>query len=311
MIVPAHNAAATLGRTLAALAEQDIDADYEVIVVDDGSSDGTAVLARAAGNWVTVISQPASGPGTARNAGVSHARGAALAFCDADVFPTPGWLRAGLRCLESADLVQGRVLPDPQVALGPFDRTIWVTRGGGLWEAANLFVRPSLFLALGGFEDWLKPAEGKPLAEDVLFGYRAERSAARCVFCEDALAHHAVFPRRWYEYIAERRRLQYFPAIVRAAPELRHRFLYRDLFLDARSARFDLALAGALVGGALRSPLPLAAAGPYLLALRGNCRRGRRGGAASAHVAAADFAADALGLLSLAEGSIRYRRPIL
>ena len=44
VVVPVHDAEATLGRTLACLAAQDLDGPYEVIVVDDGSSDGTAAL---------------------------------------------------------------------------------------------------------------------------------------------------------------------------------------------------------------------------------------------------------------------------
>ena len=46
VIVPAHNSRETLPRTLEALAEQELDGEYEVIVIDDGSSDGTADLSR-------------------------------------------------------------------------------------------------------------------------------------------------------------------------------------------------------------------------------------------------------------------------
>ncbi len=108
-------------------------------MVDDGSGDRTAAVAEAAPGPVTVLRQPPSGPAAARNLAVAHSSGRALAFCDADVFPTPGWLRAGVAALEGADLVQGHVLPDPEAALGPFDRTLWITSEVGLWETANLF----------------------------------------------------------------------------------------------------------------------------------------------------------------------------
>src|SRR5437588_2873340 len=94
VIVPVRNSQDTLPRTLEALAAQDIDGDYEVIVVDDGSTDATAERARNAPGPVSVISRPAGGQAAARNAGVGRAAAPALAFCDADVFPTPGWLRA-------------------------------------------------------------------------------------------------------------------------------------------------------------------------------------------------------------------------
>jgi glycosyltransferase involved in cell wall biosynthesis len=307
VIVPARDARRTLQRTLEALARQQTDADYEVIVVDDGSTDNTFELARSAPGPVKVIKQGPAGPGAARNAGVAEARGSALAFCDADVFPVDGWLQAGLDALQDADLVQGRVLPDPSVRLGPFDRTIWTGPEGGLWEAANMFVSRELFDRVGGFPDGIHPRRGKPLAEDVLFGYRAVRLGARAPFADAALAHHAVFPRGAGEYVAERLRLAHFPAMARSAPELRERFLYRRMFLDGRTARLDLALAAAALAVPLRSRLPLLAALPYLVQVRARARRSE----AAWSVAALDVAADLLGAAALAAGSVRHRSLVL
>jgi hypothetical protein len=245
---------------------------------------------------------------------VARARGTLLAFCDADVFPAPGWLAAGVRALAAADLVQGRVLPDPHAPLGPFDRTLWINGAVGLWETANLFVTRNAFDAAGGFEQWLVPRRGKALAEDVWFGYRALRAGARPAFCADAVAHHAVFPRGWRAYAAERARLRFFPAMTARMPELRHAFLYRGAFLNARTARLDLALAGALIAAARRSPLSLAAAVPYARELRRHAGRARAAGPkapAPAAVAAADLCADLVGLAALVAGSIRYGTPVL
>jgi glycosyltransferase involved in cell wall biosynthesis len=311
VIVPARNARETLPRTLEALAGQDFAGAYEVIVVDDGSTDDTAELARRAPGEVRVLTRQPAGPGAARNAGATAAGGAALAFCDADVFPTPGWLRAGLGALAHADLIQGRVLPDPGTGLGPFDRTIWVTSATGLWEAANMFVSRALFERVGGFPDGIRPARGKALAEDVLFGYRAVRAGARTEFCGEALAHHAVFARGPRAYVSERRRLAYFPAMARAAPELRERFLYRHAFLNARTAKLDLALAGAAIALAARSPWPLLTAAPYLRAVHADALRARDQGAKWWQVAPADVAADVVGASALAAGSVRYRAPVL
>ncbi len=305
VIVPARDAATTLPRTLEALGAQRLEGDYEVIVVDDGSRDDTAAVAERAG--ATVLRQPAQGPAQARNRGVAAARAEALAFCDADVFPCEGWLAAGLEALGSADLVQGHVLPDPSVPLGPFDRTIWITGQVGLWETANLFVTRELFDRVGGFEEWLRPWRGKALAEDVWFGWRALRAGARPAFASGALAHHAVFPRSWAAYAAERSRLAYFPAMAARMPELRAAFLYRRVFLNRRSARFDLAAAGAIASVALGSPLPLAFALPYARTARAHARRPGAGATPPVAVAAADLLADAVGLLALAAGSVRFR----
>lgn len=312
VVIPARDAAATVGRTITALANQELDGEWEVILVDDGSTDGTvsvALTAAAAAHMdLTWVRQDASGPGPARNLGAANASAPTLAFLDADCFPQPGWLAEGLAALDSADLVLGRVVPDPTVPMGPFDRSIWVTRESGLYEAASLFVRADLFERLGGFEVWLEPTVGKALGEDVWFGWRARRAGARIRFCESALAHHAVFPRGPGEFAAERVRLVDFPAIVAKVPELRGEWLYARAFLSARSAAFDAAAAGVALALVRRSPLPLVAAVPYAsLAAREARPWGRRAPA----VLAANVAADAVGAAALAWGSLRRRSPVL
>jgi glycosyltransferase involved in cell wall biosynthesis len=308
VIVPARDAEATLPRTLEALAEQDLREPYEVLVVDDGSTDRTALVARASPGPVTVLQQPPTGPAAARNLGVARSSGEALAFCDADVYPTPAWLRSGLAALASADLVQGHVLPDPAVEVGPFDRTLWIESEVGLYETASLFATREAFDRVGGFEEWLRPEIGKAMAEDVWFGWKARRGGARTAFAGPALAHHAVFKRNWREYAAERRRLRYFPAMAAKVPELRDGFFHRRLFLNRRSAALDLAVAGALAAVVLRSPLPVLAMAPYGRIVAG---RARTFGRAAIGVAAADVAADLVGAAALVRGSVRYRSLLL
>ena len=311
VIVPARNAQKTLSRTLRALAEQDLDTDYEVIVVDDGSTDRTADAARSAPGRVRVLTQAPQCPAAARNLGAAYSTGVVLAFCDADGYPTRGWLRAGLQAMAAADLVQGMVTPDPLATMGPFDRTIWIMAPVGLWEAANLFVTRDLFERIGGFDGGIRPRGGKPLAEDVLFGYSARELGARLGFSPEALAHHAVFERDWRAYASERWRRRFFPAIARAAPALRTSFFYRRWFLDGRSARFDLALAGGVAALASGSVAPLVAAAPYLRALRAEAQRGRSAGHSPLAVAIVDLAADLVSMAALLHGSARYRTAVL
>lgn len=91
VIIPAHNAAHTLPDCLAALQQQTaVPTPYEIIVIDDGSSDGTGDLAAAAG--ARVIRQPKSGPAAARNAGIRAAQGEITCFTDADCVPTTTWV---------------------------------------------------------------------------------------------------------------------------------------------------------------------------------------------------------------------------
>jgi glycosyltransferase involved in cell wall biosynthesis len=304
VIVPARDCQGTLARTLAGLEEQELEDGFEVLVVDDGSRDGTAELARRSPVVTEVVRGPGDGPAAARNLGAGHAAAPRLAFLDADCEPAPGWLAAGVAALGGDDLVQGRVRPRPEVPLGPFDRTIWVNRAHGLFESANMFATRELFEELGGFESWLRPRRGIELGEDVLFGWRARRAGARTGFCADALAWHEVFARGARAYAAERLRLRFFPAMAARIPELREEFLYRRWFLNRRSALFDLAVAGAAAAAVRRSPLPLAATLPYLRELR---RHAARGGRDQAAVAAGDLAADAVGLAAMTAGSARYR----
>jgi glycosyltransferase involved in cell wall biosynthesis len=320
VIVPARDAADTLRACLAALAAQSLGQPFEVIVVDDGSSDGTPELAESSALAPRVIRLAGGdGPGAARAAGAAEARGDALAFTDADCEPAPGWLAAGLRALGDADLVQGRTLPPPGVQVGPWDRLLAVTAEGGLYESANLFVRRELYERIGGFGNGIEgPPESfrlggrsgatspKHLGEDVIFGWAARRAGARTAFSDDALVHHAVFPRRAAEYLAERRRVRHFPALARAVPELRDVFFWRHWFLARRSAEFDLALAGAVLAAARRSPLPLAAALPYASELARDLRQWR-----NPRVPIVRLAADAVQFAALVRGSLHARTPLL
>lgn len=307
MIIAARDAATTLGATLAALAEQDIDQAFEVVVVDDGSQDATVAVADAAALEVTVVSEAGVGPGPARNAGVRVAGGELLAFTDADCVPTAGWLRAGVAALAGVELVQGAVHADPAAPAAPFGRTVWVTREAGLYECASLFVRRAAFDRVGGFEDWLGARIGKPLAEDAWLGWRLRRSGVQSTFCSDALVHHAVFERRAGAFVAERLRLVYFPLIARQMPELRRTVFFGRLFLSRRSAACDAAVTAGAIAIARRRPIWLLAAFPWLWMLgRAALPWGRRAPA----VAGAEAAADGVGLLSLALGSLRARTPV-
>jgi glycosyltransferase involved in cell wall biosynthesis len=317
VIVPARDAEATLGATLRALRAQDLDAPYEVLVVDDGSRDATAAIARAAGPPVRLLQMAGStGAGSVRNHGAAAARGRVLAFTDADCRPTPGWLRAGLRALEGCDLVQGAVAPDPAATMGPYDRSLSVTGERGFYESANLFVRRDRFVAVGGFEDVIGRAR-RPQGEDAVFGWRVRRVGGRTAFCEDALVHHAVFRRGPLGWVLDRWRWRHLPTVVAHVPELRGHLCYRRWFYEHRTAAFDAALAGVGLSllarrrrtGALAAVLPLALAWPYARVVAEEARR--LGPRHAAGYLPARVAADAVALASLTAGSAVARRVLL
>lgn len=118
VIVPAFNAEAFVGRTLASLRAQTF-RDFEVVVVDDGSTDGTAAIvetvARADPRF-RLIRQPNAGVAAARNRALAEARGRYLANLDADDLWRPQFLERTVEALERAG----------EGAVFAFARTLWI-----------------------------------------------------------------------------------------------------------------------------------------------------------------------------------------
>src|SRR5687767_3522938 len=83
VVIPTYNRTALLRRTLESVWRQTF-TDFEVIVVDDGSTDGTVDYLRSLGGHVRWLTQPNSGPGAARNLGASVASAEYVAFLDSD-----------------------------------------------------------------------------------------------------------------------------------------------------------------------------------------------------------------------------------
>jgi len=117
VVLPTYNRCASLLRTLASILNQQTTRHYEVIVVDNNSTDETraAVLdANAHGVPVRYVLEPQQGVSYARNAGIAHARAPLIAFVDDDVSVDPNWIETICRTFEQyadVDCVGGRVLP--------------------------------------------------------------------------------------------------------------------------------------------------------------------------------------------------------
>ncbi|HEV8632186.1 MAG TPA: glycosyltransferase [Thermoanaerobaculia bacterium] len=96
VVIPTHERLEVLPEVLAALAAQQDAPELEVVVVDDGSRDGTAAFLAGYGGALplTVLRQENRGPAAARNAGVAAARSPLVAFLGDDTVPEPGWAAA-------------------------------------------------------------------------------------------------------------------------------------------------------------------------------------------------------------------------
>lgn len=95
IIIPAHNAETSLAQVVESAIEQAV--NTQIIVINDGSTDGTAAIARSYGDRINYIEQENLGQGAARNAGLAIANGEFVAFLDADDYWRPGFLE---RCIE-------------------------------------------------------------------------------------------------------------------------------------------------------------------------------------------------------------------
>ena len=127
VVIPTFNRMDVLPEVLAALEAQEGAPDFEVVVVDDGSTDGTAEWLEQ-GSWrvpVQAVSQENAGPAAARNRGVTLASGGRVAFLGDDTVPSRGWLAAHQRAADARPdrgrlAVLGYTGWHPRLRLNPF-----------------------------------------------------------------------------------------------------------------------------------------------------------------------------------------------
>jgi glycosyltransferase involved in cell wall biosynthesis len=161
VVIPAYNEGNRIDMCLTALLAQDYSAaGFEIIVVNNRSSDDTA--SRAAGYPVMLIHEPEIGPASARNAGIHAARGDIIAFVDADCVPSNSWLRELLTGIEDPDIgcFVGEILPlHPARMLAQYihDRKLicqmhLLTRTPPVAASGNIAYRKTAFGALGLFD---------------------------------------------------------------------------------------------------------------------------------------------------------------
>ena len=208
VVIPARNAAGTLGRVLDAIHGQTYPADRrEVLVIENGSSDATATIAAQHPASQLIRAPEAHTSYAARNIGLAHAKGEIIAFLDADCRPEPEWLTRSLQPLiqRTAELVAGpiRIPPEDQHRLlGVFDQAFYLTQDAYTREAyagaGNLLVRRSAVDAIGGFDGTLISSG------DYHFCLKAHAAGLRLVYVPEAVVYHPALRslssacRRWY-----------------------------------------------------------------------------------------------------------------
>jgi lipopolysaccharide/colanic/teichoic acid biosynthesis glycosyltransferase/GT2 family glycosyltransferase len=193
VIIPAYNSTRTLPACLKALMHQ-TKAPDEIIVVDDGSSDGTVEFARQAG--VRVIQQVHQGPAAARNLGVQQAHGDLILFTDSDCEPDGGWVERMSAPFHDPAVVGAKgVYRTRQPDLAPrFVQQEYESKYVRMARQPNIdFIdtysaayRRDIFLENEGFD----PAFPAPSVEDQEFSFRLARKGYRLVYAPQAIVYH-------------------------------------------------------------------------------------------------------------------------
>ena len=223
-----------LGRLIESLERQTLPAaSFEVVVVDDGSSDQTFETLLQLGresplNLRPVRTDTNRGQAAGRNQAWRTSRGAFVAFTDDDCWPDAGWLEAGLAALEAgADVVAGRTAPraeDERLAEGPFARTIRSDRAR-FFETCNVFYRRDALEAVDGFDESFGGLGG----EDTDLAMRVLRTGRHAAFAGEALVHHDVRPSNWWATLRDTQRWRALPRVVGRHARLRSE-LHRGVF---------------------------------------------------------------------------------
>lgn len=195
VIIPAYNAEDCIVECLSSLTDQSILREmYEIIVVDDGSTDSTAEVSKKVG--VKLIKQRNSGPAAARNRGAQEASGEVLLFIDADCVADGKWIEKMTEPFSESKIagVQGMYKSKQKETVARFaqieieERYKLMKRNEyidfiGTYAAAY---RRDIFLEMGGFDTSFPIASG----EDTDFSYRLSQNNHKMVLNPDAFVYH-------------------------------------------------------------------------------------------------------------------------
>jgi glycosyltransferase involved in cell wall biosynthesis len=230
VIFSSYNGAGRLPRTLDSLVAQSLPvADWELVAVDNASTDGTrALLESYAGRLpIRVLSQPVPGKSGALNLAIESARGELLVFTDDDVAAEPDWLSALVACAEAEPdygVFGGAILPDWERPPDGLRFMEWIPKGstyaiveepGGpcaadrIW-GPNTAIRRGLIGESIRFREDIGPLPGGRFAmgEDIDIVLQLARRGARAYRCAEAVVHHLVpatsMSEQWVQARAER-----------------------------------------------------------------------------------------------------------
>jgi glycosyltransferase involved in cell wall biosynthesis len=185
VVIPVYNTERFVRAALESVFAQEGDAEVQVVVVDDGSTDGSVEVVRGFGERVTLVLAEHGGIGAARNRGVELTTGEYLAFLDADDLWTPAKLRLQLDALTAPgapEMVAGMV---EQFRDGPEGRG----RVGDLmagYVAGAMLMRRETFERVGPFQTGIRAGEF------IDWYARAEEMGLTCMVLPETVLHRRI-----------------------------------------------------------------------------------------------------------------------
>jgi len=308
--VTTRNRSVRLEGMLRSLADQTLDKErFEVVVVDDGSTDGTgdslASSSREGRLQLRVVGSPGSGLAAARNASWGAARAPLVAFIDDDCEATPKWLEGALA--EAAEhpgvIIQGPTTPIPRELelTGPFTRTKDISEPNPSYQTCNIVYPRVVLERTGGFDERLREQ-----GEDTDLGWRARELGVDLHWSDRVRVHHAVDDLGPTGFLRTALRGADAVRVFKRHPELREEGLRWGIVRYAGMPGLALALVAIRI--ARRSPvLALLLALPYARHLARTCRRRR----ASFLLAPYYLLWDLLFAYTALRGSLRHRTLVL
>jgi len=220
VIIPSYNRADMVERCLDALAAQTYPTEqFEVIVVDDGSTDGTAERLRSKTYpfRFELVEQANGGASKARNAGAAKASGKYLAFTEDDAVPDANWLeRAAWHFSQSAlEMIEGRTLLEGNRQ----DVRRLDVKGMPSFIPCNLFVNRGAFLDVGGYDPAFYDGERHLyFREDADFGFRMLERKKRIGIAPDVIVTHPSQFFSWRDAMRHARRYVFDPLLYKKHP---------------------------------------------------------------------------------------------